>query len=292
MVTVRRRFGQHFLEPVWAAKVVEVIHPQTTDAFLEIGPGGGALTIPLAQRGARIVAVEIDRDLAARLAAAAPPNVTVVTGDVLEVDVLPILLGLRPQQSARQVAAAAPGPPGPVPPGPIRVVGNLPYGVSSPILFRLLALQKERGLFADATLMVQKEVADRITAAPGSREFGPLAIFTQLDADVTRLLTLPPGAFRPVPKVRSAVVHLEFRPPAISIPDPWLFETMVRRLFMSRRKTVLNALRPFAATLRASPEAGLAIAGVSARRRPETLQLAELARLAAFFASARRGAVL
>jgi 16S rRNA (adenine1518-N6/adenine1519-N6)-dimethyltransferase len=171
-------------------------------------------------------------------------------------------------------------------------VGNLPYNVSSPILFRLLALQKERALFADATLMVQREVADRLLAQPGSREFGPLAIFTQLEAEVTRALALPPGAFRPAPKVRSAVIRLRFRPLDLSIPDPDLFTAMVRRLFMGRRKTALNAVRPFAATLGASAEAGLAVAGIAPSRRPETLQLSELARLAAFFASARRRSVL
>jgi len=287
----RKRFGQHFLEPVWAAKLVELISPRPDQTFLEIGPGTGALTRPLARSGARILAIEIDRDLAARLARELPPNVTVVTGDFLEADLLPVLLGLLPQQPARQAAAG--GPASFAPPAPaVRVVGNLPYNVSSPMLFRLLALQQERSIFADATLMVQQEVADRIAAKAGSREFGPLAIFTQLDAEVTRLLALPPGAFRPVPKVRSAVVRLRFRPQEVAIPDPELFSTMVRRLFMGRRKTVLNAVRSYAAGLGASPEAGLAIAGIAAARRPETLQLSELARLAAFFASARRRSVL
>lgn len=285
---VRKRFGQHFLEPAWAAKLVDIVSPQPGQTFLEIGPGAGALTRPLAQCGARILAVEIDRDLSARLARELPPNVTVLTGDFLEIDVLPILLGLVPQQPARQ-AAEGPGAP---PALAVRVVGNLPYNVTSPILFRLLALQKERALFADATLMVQREVADRILARPGSREFGPLAIFTQLDAEVTRLLALPPGAFRPVPKVRSAVVRLRFRPQEVAIPDPDLFSAMVRRLFMGRRKTTLNAIRPFAAKVGASAEAGLAVAGIVPSRRPETLQLSELARLAAFFASARRRSML
>ncbi len=286
----RKRFGQHFLEPAWVAKLVEAVRPVPTDTFLEIGPGGGALTRPLAGTGARVLAVEIDRDLARRLAAEAPPNVTVVTGDFLEADVLPLLLGLMPQQPARYVAAA--GSAGTHAPQQVRVVGNLPYNVASRILFRLLALQQERGLFSDAILMVQKEVGDRIVAAPGERDFGPLAIFTQLQAEVRLLLALPPGAFRPVPKVRSAVIQLLFRPATVSIADPALFEAMVRRLFMSRRKTVLNALRPFSNRLGASPEAALAVAGVSVGRRPQTLQLTELARLAAFFASARRRSML
>jgi 16S rRNA (adenine1518-N6/adenine1519-N6)-dimethyltransferase len=141
-------------------------------------------------------------------------------------------------------------------------------------------------------LMLQKEVADRVSASPGSGDYGPLAVLTQLEAEVTQILALPPGAFRPVPKVRSAVVRLRFRPAAVSIPDHALFEAMVRRLFMHRRKTVLNALRPFAASLRASAEAALAQADITPSRRPETLQLTELARLAAFFASAGRRSVL
>jgi 16S rRNA (adenine1518-N6/adenine1519-N6)-dimethyltransferase len=290
----RKRFGQHFLEPVWARKLVEAIQPAPTDTFLEIGPGRGALTRPLAESGARIVAVEIDRDLAAGLAADAPPNVTLVTGDFLELDVLPILLGLMPQEPARQAALRSAGPRAPAagPGARVRVVGNLPYNVSSPILFRLLELQHERELFVDATLMLQQEVADRIAAPPGSRASGALSIFLQIEADVTRLLSLPPGAFRPAPKVRSAVLRLVFRPPAVSIRDTALFQAMVRRLFMGRRKTALNALRPFAATLGASAEAALAAAGIRPIRRPETLQLTELARLAEFFSSARRPSVL
>jgi 16S rRNA (adenine1518-N6/adenine1519-N6)-dimethyltransferase len=289
----RKRFGQHFLEAAWVRKLVEVLEPAVSDTFLEIGPGSGALTRPLAESVARVLAVEIDRDLSARLAAQSPANVTVVTGDFLEIDVLPILLGLLPQASARQVATrGAPASAGAGTPGRVRVVGNLPYNASSPMLFRLLDLQKERGIFADATLMVQREIADRITAAPGRREYGILSVFVQLQADARRLLVLPPGAFRPVPRVWSALVHLAFRPPPVSIADPDLFAGMVRRLFRQRRKTVLNALRPFAAPFGASPEAALAAAGVRATRRPESLQLTEFARLAAYFSSARSGSVL
>jgi 16S rRNA (adenine1518-N6/adenine1519-N6)-dimethyltransferase len=287
----RKRFGQHFLEASWARKLVEAISPEPGEVFLEIGPGAGALTRPLAERKVPIVAVEIDRDLVARLASEVPPNVTVVSGDFLEVDILPILFGLLPQQRppAFDSPDAVEGPSGR---WRVRVVGNLPYNVTSPILFKLLALQKETDLFFDATLMVQREVADRLTARPGSKDYGVLAILVQLDAEVSRLLALPPGAFRPPPRVRSALVRLRFRPAPVPIADPDLFVALVRRLFTRRRKTVLNALRPFAAELGASPEAGLAIAGVRATRRPETLQLTELSRLVAFFASARRRPVL
>ena len=274
----RKRFGQHFLEPVWVRKLIEIIRPAATDSFLEIGPGRGALTLALAATGARVIAVEIDRDLAAELTQTAPPAVQVITADFLAVDVLRLL---------PPVPTTSPGPP-----FPVRVVGNLPYNISSPILFRLLNLQRELTLFADATLMLQREVADRLVSAPGSRDYGPLAIVTQLYAETRRVLDLPPGAFRPLPRVRSSVIRLVFRPPRVHLTDPDLFEAMVRSLFSRRRKTVLNALKPFAGSRPRSAAEALALTDLDPGRRPETLQLAELARLAETFVSATRGAVL
>lgn len=285
----RKRFAQHFLEPAWAAKLVRALDPQPGDAFLEVGPGTGALTRPLAETGSPIVAIEIDRDLVRRLAADLPSNVTVVAGDVLELDILPILRGLLPQRPPTGAHSGASS-------GPtawrLRVVGNLPYNVTSPILFRLLALQRQSEAFSDATLMVQREVGDRLLARTGTKAYGVLSILVSLQAEVSRLLALPPGAFRPAPKVRSLVVGLRFRPCDVPIPDTELLERMVRQLFTRRRKTVLNALRPFATKLGASAEAGLAIARIEPARRPETLQLTELAQLVAFFNSVRRGLML
>ena len=167
-------------------------------------------------------------------------------------------------------------------------MGNLPYNVSSPILFRLLEIQKATGAFADATLMLQKEVADRLLARPGTKDYGVLSILVQLEADATRLLSLPPGAFRPAPRVRSAVVGLAFRPPTVSVADPAMLERLVRGMFTRRRKTLANALKPFAGELGMTVEGALAIAGIAPSRRPETLQLTELSRLVTVFASARR----
>jgi 16S rRNA (adenine1518-N6/adenine1519-N6)-dimethyltransferase len=175
---------------------------------------------------------------------------------------------------------------------PIRVVGNLPYNVSSPILFRLLDAHRTMGRLTDATLMLQREVADRITSAPGSREYGVLSILLQMHADARRVLSLPPGAFRPPPKVQSAVVHFGFRQPLVAVHDERTFESMVRSMFTQRRKTLLNALAPFATARRREAAGALASAGIDPRRRPETLQLTELARLADYFASASGGAVL
>ena len=258
----RKRFGQHFLEPAWVARLLAAMAPVPGDAFLEIGPGRGALTIPLAARVARIVAVEIDHDLAAALPARVPPQVRVAEGDFLDVDLDALLAGE---------------------PRPLRVAGNLPYNVSSPILFRLLHLAEEGRRFSDATLMLQKEVADRIVAPVGSSDYGTLSVQVGLLADVDRLLTLPPGAFRPPPKVTSAVVRLRFRPPAADIPGVDLFERVVRGVFLQRRKTILNALAPVVAaavpgTSRSAAEI-IERAGVDARKRPQELTLADFAAL-------------
>jgi 16S rRNA (adenine1518-N6/adenine1519-N6)-dimethyltransferase len=255
----RKRFGQHFLEQAWVDKLIAAVAPAADDTFLEIGPGRGALTRTLAPRVARIVAVEIDRDLAAVLPSRVPANVHVVTGDFLDIDLQALL---------RDEAA------------PLRVIGNLPYNISSPILFRLLAAADEGRRFRDATLMLQKEVADRIVATAGASGYGTLAVQVGLLADVNRLLTLPPGAFRPPPKVTSAVVRLRFRPPAAEVGDPAAFERVVRGVFLQRRKTLLNALKPVADSFGRSAAQVLERAGLDPSRRPETLDVHEMARLA------------
>jgi 16S rRNA (adenine1518-N6/adenine1519-N6)-dimethyltransferase len=257
----KKRFGQHFLEPAWADKVLTAIDPQPSDRFLEIGPGPGALTLRLAPRVAHLTAVEVDADMVAALTRALPPHVTLVHQDFLEFDWA--TLGTAP----------------------IRVAGNLPYNVSSPILFRLIDAHRSSARIIDATLMLQREVADRIVARPSTGDYGVLAILAQLHADVRRLLTLPPGAFRPAPKVQSAVVHLTFRPPAVALTDERTFESMVRSVFTQRRKTLGNALKPFAGARGRNARSALASAGVEPGRRAETLQLTELARLAEVFAS-------
>jgi 16S rRNA (adenine1518-N6/adenine1519-N6)-dimethyltransferase len=275
-VRARRRFGQHFLEPAWVVKLVAAIAPASTDRFLEIGPGRGAITGPLSARAAQLVAVEVDRDLAAALSSRGLPHVTVVTADVLDVD-LPDLL--------HRELDATPG-------RPVRVVGNLPYNISSPILFRLLHAAASTGAISDATLMLQEEVAERLLASPGTGEYGVLTVQTSLGADVSRVLSLPPGAFRPMPKVRSAVVTLHFRPPTVAIQDRALVVELVRSVFTQRRKTMANALASFAALRGQDPKAALAQADIDPRRRPETLQLVEFARLADVLGSPDRPSVL
>ena len=254
----RKRFGQHFLESVWVTKVVDAINPTLDDTFLEIGPGRGALTRPLAKRVGHVVAVEIDRDLAAALDGERIPNLRVIQSDFLE---LGLEAALRDEQR------------------PLRVAGNLPYNVSSPILFTLLKAADGGRFFSDATLMLQKEVANRLAATPGNKDYGALAIQVALTADVSSVLTLPPGAFRPPPKVTSAVVRLRFRPPAVDVGDPHVFERIVRGIFLQRRKTLANALRPVANSLGRPAAQLLERAGIDARLRPEALTLGDIARL-------------
>ena len=256
----KKRYGQHFLQGVWADKLVEAIEPTPDDRFLEIGPGPGAMTLRLAPRVARVTAVELDPDMVAALRPQLPANVTLLEQDFLETD-----LGALTRNGA------------------VRIAGNLPYNVSSPILFKVLDLHRTRGGVLDATFMLQREVAERIESGPGTKDYGVLSIFVQLHADVRRLLTLPPGAFRPQPKVHSAVVRLTFRAPAVKLASEPVFEGMVRSMFTQRRKTLSNALKPFAESRGRSAVGALEAAGVDPSRRPETLQLTELARLADAF---------
>jgi 16S rRNA (adenine1518-N6/adenine1519-N6)-dimethyltransferase len=223
---------------------------------------------------ARVTAIEVDRAMIDALGPKLPSNVTLLHADFLDFD------------------AARLGP------DRLRVAGNLPYNVSSPILFKLIQMHRARATDAgrpallDATLMVQREVAQRIEAEPGGGDYGVLAILVQLHADVRRVLSLPPGAFRPPPNVHSAVMSLRFREPRVAIRDDGAFTAMVRSMFTQRRKTLSNALKPHAESRGARATDALAAAGIDPRRRPETLQLEELARLADFFGAHGGGAVL
>jgi 16S rRNA (adenine1518-N6/adenine1519-N6)-dimethyltransferase len=244
-----RRLGQHFLRPGAVRRLVQAIAPARTDVFLEIGPGRGALTLPLLEVGARVVAVEKDPALARRLREEAPAHLEVVEGDALEVD-LPAL----------------------VPPG-TRLVGNLPYYVSSPLLRRFLDARRH---FRDLHAMLQEEVAERVAAPPGSRDYGILSVHYALWAEVELLLRFPPGAFDPPPKVRSAVLRARFREtPRAEVPDPAAFEALVRHAFARRRRTLENNLRDRYPDLKER----LAGVGLAGTRRAETLSVEEFARL-------------
>jgi 16S rRNA (adenine1518-N6/adenine1519-N6)-dimethyltransferase len=238
--------------------LIQAVAPQADETFLEIGAGRGALTKPLSSKVDHIVAIEIDRDLTPVIQRQLQPNVRLVTGDFLEVDLARLL---REE------------------PRPLRVVGNLPYNVSSPILFKLIQGADAGRTFRDATLMLQKEVADRLVAEPGSSDYGTLAIQIALLARVERLFSLPPGAFRPPPKVTSAVVRLTFHPPAVDVGSPVVFERIVRGMFLQRRKTLLNAMQPVAASFDRAAAELLDRAGVDPRKRPGELTLSEVAAL-------------
>ena len=206
--------------------------------FWKLGRAPACLTLPIAATGAPVLAVEIDRDLVANLAGRAPANVTIMSGDILQTDVLPFLSGLQPQRPAGWSGAAQPT-------RRFRVVGNLPYNISSPLLFRLLDIHRRHHFFADATLMLQREVAERLVARPSTKDYGVLTVLTTMHARVERLLDLPPGAFKPAPRVHSTVVRLTFGPVAARVSDEAMFDRVVRAMFTQRRKTLANALKAF-----------------------------------------------
>jgi len=266
VIRARKRFGQHFLEPVWVDKVIKATAPQPDQDFIEIGPGPGALTRPLAARAKSVTAFEIDRDLAAALEAEGIPNLRVIEGDFLLSDPRALI------------------------PDPCRVAGNLPYNVASAIMFRLVELHAAGVPLVDATLMLQREVADRLVAPPGSKEYGVLSVLIGHAADVDTVLKLPAGAFRPPPKVLSSLVRLRFREPRPPVLDPAFFAALVQAVFTRRRKTMANAL--LALDGRSGPPLprpveALAAAELDGSRRPETLSIPEFARLADIYVRAR-----
>ena len=256
----RKRFGQHFLhDPAVIERIIDAVAPAPGERLVEIGPGEGALTLPLLARGIRLTVIELDRDLAAGLAvrAAADDRLTVVQGDALKV-------------SLASLAAAGER---------LRLVGNLPYNVSTPLLFRFIA-QAEH--IRDMHFMLQREVVERMAAAPGSRTYGRLGVMLAACCQVEALFDIGPGAFRPPPKVWSSVVRLApWAAPPFPVHDPALFAEGVRKAFGQRRKTLRNALAGLL------DEQGIRAAGCDPGARAETLPAAAFGRLAAVAAQAR-----
>lgn len=248
----RKRFGQHFLhDPGIIGRIVDAIRPVPGERLIEIGPGEGALTLPLLARGARMTVVELDRDLAARLRdrPEAGHALEVVEGDALKVDLARL---------------AAPGE-------QLRLVGNLPYNVSTPLLFRFIA-QSE--LIRDMHFMLQREVVERMAAGPGSKAYGRLSVMLAAACRVEPLFDIGPGAFRPPPRVWSSVVRLEpWADPPFPLPDPARYAEVVRHAFGQRRKTLRNALGGLV------DEATIRAAGIDPGARAETLPPAAFARL-------------
>jgi 16S rRNA (adenine1518-N6/adenine1519-N6)-dimethyltransferase len=254
----RRALGQHFLRDATIARaIVDLVAPTSRDLVVEIGPGQGALTAALAGRAGRVVALEVDKALAATLRARLPAV------EILDADA-------RTWDYAGLVAP---------PDGRVLVVGNLPYSVGKPILMALIGAGTA---IHEMALMLQREVAERVAAPPGGKAYGSLSVFTQLHCDVRVALRVPAWAFRPPPKVESAVLHLRVLPePRVPVADVQRFETVVRAAFAQRRKMLANALgaglgHPVDVVRLAARRAG-----VDPARRAETLTLSEFSELTA-----------
>src|SRR5262249_54474913 len=247
--------GQHFLiDPTVIARMITAARIGPADTVLEIGPGLGALSESLAEASARLYLVELDTLLADRLRKrfAGDERVHVITADLLSLD----------------LPATFPEP-------EIHVVASLPYNVATPILFRLL---EHRRQFPEATVMIQKEVAERLSAAPGTKAYGVPSVLTQLHATVTTVGTVRPGSFFPAPKVESQIVRLVFQQaPRVAMQDERAFQRVVKAAFAQRRKTLRNALRAAGYN---DLDAVSAQTGIDLQRRGETLNLEEFAALA------------
>ena len=246
----RKRFGQHFLtDPGVIDAIIDAIRPTADDTIVEIGPGQGAITATLARAAGHLHAIELDRDLAARLRAdyAGAGNVTIHEADALAFDFSRLGKGLR-------------------------IVGNLPYNISTPLLFHLLAF---RDSIVDMHFMLQKEVVERIVATPGSKAYGRLGIMLGCHLHAESLFDVGPEAFDPPPEVMSAIVRLDPLPPGTwDIHDERALSTLVATAFNQRRKTLRNALKKLVT------DADIVAAGIDPGLRPEQIGIEAYIRLA------------
>jgi 16S rRNA (adenine1518-N6/adenine1519-N6)-dimethyltransferase len=255
----RKRFGQNFLvSPGVIHKIIDAVAPRAGDTLVEIGPGLGALTAPLLERIDHLHVVEIDRDLIARLRQQFPAErLTIHAGDALEFDF-----------GALKEA------------GPLKIVGNLPYNISSPMLFHLADYANQ---VSEMHFMLQKEVVDRMVAAPGSGDFGRLSVMLQYRYFMERLFIVPPGSFNPAPKVDSAVVRMIPKKVGMTEGNPSgtggtavneeLFARLVMAAFSQRRKMLRNTLKDFGG------EALLEAQGIAPTARAETLAVTDYVNL-------------
>ncbi|MCH8958069.1 MAG: 16S rRNA (adenine(1518)-N(6)/adenine(1519)-N(6))-dimethyltransferase RsmA [Proteobacteria bacterium] len=250
----RKRFGQHFLhDPAVIERIVRAIDPRPGDTIIEIGPGRGAITLPLLQKHGALEAVELDRDLVALLRekAAGHGELLIHEADALKFD-------FRQRKQAG---------------GPLKIVGNLPYNVSTPLLFHLLG---QIDCVSVMYFMLQKEVVERMAAAPGNKRYGRLTVMLAASVKVEKLFTIGAGAFKPPPAVESAFCSLTPWPQRpFEVPDPERFRQLVTQAFSARRKTLRNALRGMVSVEQIG---GL---GIDPGLRPENLSPAQFAALAA-----------
>ncbi|GLS97205.1 ribosomal RNA small subunit methyltransferase A [Piscinibacter gummiphilus] len=248
----RKRFGQHFLsDRAMVEAIVDTIDPRPGQALVEIGPGLGAMTDPLVARSGKLTVIELDRDLAARLRKR--PELEVVESDVLKVD----FHGLAATFGQK-----------------LRVVGNLPYNISTPILFHLLEVVDH---VVDQHFMLQKEVVDRMAAAPGSKDYGRLSVMLQWRYEIESVLDVPPECFDPPPRVDSAIVRMIPLPPPPGV-DAALLGELVTTAFSQRRKVLRNTLGKWLDARGFSGEVDLT-------RRAEEVPVAEYLALAAAVAA-------
>jgi 16S rRNA (adenine1518-N6/adenine1519-N6)-dimethyltransferase len=267
LIRAKKSLGQNFLSDHRVARqIIDAVSPRPDDVIIEIGPGTGALTGMLAARSGHIVAIEIDASLVDELRRAVrAENLSIVNADALKLDWDQAI-----EDAASKVHGGAMR---------VRVVANLPYYISTPIIERLLS--RGRAVF-DMTLMLQREVADRIASGPGSKEYGSLSVMVQYYCVAIKLFDVPPSAFTPSPKIWSAVIRLLVRErPAVEVADEAMFFALVRAAFAQRRKTIRNNLKAAAGSLefRRPVESALEAASIEPRRRAETLSLSEFAEL-------------
>jgi len=259
-LTPRKRWGQHFLvDRNILNKIVQTAKLQKGDVVLEVGPGTGEMTLALARQVKKVIAVEIDRKLVKILKekTADFSNIMVIEGDVLKISFEQLY-----QQDHQQ----------------IKVVANLPYQISTPLLFRFI---ESRDLFSTLTLMLQREVAERMMASPGGKDYGPLSIFTQSVSDLSIQFYIKPSAFFPRPKVESAVIHMVWKGrPLVKLEEEGWFKKVVKGCFSYRRKRLINALRHADLSLPEDLEKRIEKIGIDSQRRPETLTIQEFVCLA------------
>lgn len=248
----RKRFGQNFLtSEAVIGKIMRALNPDQGDHIIEIGPGLGALTAPLVESGANLCAIELDRDLAARLEEqfSNRKNFQLISQDVLKTELGAIF-----------------------PPGtPLRIIGNLPYNISTPILFHLLNRTEH---IKDMLFMLQREVVERMSARPDTSDYGRLSVMIQYQCDVESLIAVPPGSFDPPPKVHSAVVRLQPRAPKVKAISDDMLDTIVRSAFSTRRKTLRNSLKNHL------DAAAMENLGIDPGLRPENLSVVDFVKLA------------
>ena len=260
----KKRFGQNFLvDPNTIARIVDSIQPDSSDLMIEIGPGLGAMTAPVLTRCGRLHVIELDRDVIPEL----KKKTTNIKGELIihQSDVLKFdFHALHQREMSAETLGEAPD-------RACRIIGNLPYNISTPVLFHLL---QYREIIQDMHFMLQKEVVDRIAAAPGNGTYGRLSVMIQAYFRVTPLFTVSPHAFRPVPRVDSAILRLEpDNRYCQDIADAKHFESLVRAAFSQRRKTLRNTVKPLCNAKQ------IEAAGVDPAQRAEELSVADFIRL-------------